>query len=142
MANPPFAAYPALTHEEILYRVLKNRDYADKGKPFAFLLGKHEVDSGLSVAFNCTSDQAEAVFESTFGSVSLVASKTAQIDGLGGSKLAVIPDSPTHANITNIPHKDDYPTDALRIAEALAAISDEVIVRERRKFWPQPLAQP
>lgn len=125
MGNPIAGVPVALQGEEILFRVLRSKDHGTD-KMLAFLLRDNERGSGLSVSYNCTSAEAESHFDS-YGVFSLIANHVA---GLG---LPVIADEPTHANITNVPHKDDQPVEALRIAEALSAISAVIIIRDKRQ---------
>jgi hypothetical protein len=117
---------PALLQgQEVLFRVLKRSKWV-KESLFAFLIEENERESGLSVSFNCTAEEAEANFDS-YGVRSLIAQ---QVSALG---LPVVPDEPTHANITNIPHKNDNEVEAIRIAEALLGISVVVIEHAAKK---------
>ena len=90
------------------------------------MIEENERESGLSVSFNCTANEAETKFDS-YGVRSLVAQ---HVDALG---LPVVPDEPTHANITNIPHKNDNEVEAMRIAEALLGISVVVVQHAAKK---------
>ena len=119
-----------LNGAEILYRVLgKKKECRDH--TFAFLIRESEKNSGLSVAYNCTPEEAEAPFNS-WGILSLVAG---DVSALGHP---VVPDAPTHANITNIPYKEDNETAAFHIAENLSRICNPVVLRASEKKRQNP----
>jgi len=130
MNATPIVLPATLKNEEVLFRVLTRSKWRE-APLLAFLLEEHERETGLSVAFNCTSEEAEAEFDS-YGVRSLIAN---QVVKLG---LKVVPDEPTHANIQNLPHKEDNEVEAMRIAEELSQLSVAVRIRDKRQAKTQP----
>lgn len=121
---------PELVGDETLYRALRSKaEREDKRR--AFLLRANERDTGLSVMYNCTPDECENEFVPSHGVLSLVAR---QVAGLG---LHVVPDEPTHANITGIPHENDDRDQAFFIAGQLSGLA--VILREGKRMPPHPV---
>jgi hypothetical protein len=119
---------PELLGDEVLFRALRTRDQqTDKRR--AFLLRADERNTGLSVSYNCTSDSCEYRLKKTYGVLSVIAR---MVKGLG---LSVIPDEPTHANITGIPHEEDDAEKAFLIAGQLCDIAETV--REGLRYRPQ-----
>ena len=118
----------ALVPQDILLRALRNaRDV--KELSFAFMLRDNERAAGLSVNFDQTPAQCQAGFRCTYGVASLtvqsVADAAAQTNLALQSNLAlqVVPDAPNHANIIGVPHKDDNPVGAERLASELAKLA-------------------
>src|SRR5260370_39078034 len=118
-ALPPLPAQ--LVGNEVLFRALRSKAEQDD-KRRAFLLRNNERDTGLSVMYNCTSDDCENEFEKTYGVLSLIANQVAN-SGLG---LNVVPDEPTHANVTGVPHQDDDVTRAMYIAGQLSGLAQTI----------------
>jgi hypothetical protein len=102
-----------LEPDDILLRALRSRGELDY-LPFAFMLRDNERDSGLSVKFDCTHEECRAEFKKSYGVASLFVRGVTELD------LKVIPDEPKHANIIGIPHKEDDPIVAERLASLLA----------------------
>ena len=80
----------------------------------AFFLRADEVDSGLSVNWNMTPEQARDQFDKCYGTVSLHVGRVRTLN------LDVVPDEPTHANLTGLPYKESEPREAERLANLLA----------------------
>jgi len=78
------------------------------------MLKEDERNSGLSVSFDCTTAECRAGFNRTYGVASLLAQSIFDL------ALQVVPDTPTHANITGIPYKEDDPDRAEWLAGKLA----------------------
>jgi hypothetical protein len=126
------AQFPGeLSGGEFLYRALRtNAELQDKRQ--AFLLRSDERETGLSVRYNCTSDDCENELKKSYGVLSLVAQEVV------GLELRVIPDSATHANVRDLPYIEDDAAGALWIAGKLLQIAN--IVREglRKRLAPDP----
>src|SRR5882762_8844776 len=126
MTNGASPALPAqLVGEEVLFRALRNKGQQED-KRGAFLLRNDERATGLSVRRNCTPDDCENDFSKSYGVLSLIAQ---QVVALG---LRVVPDEPQHANIKDVPHKDDDPERAMLIAGRLSALA--VTIREGLRY--------
>src|SRR5437879_7422307 len=114
MVGPPPLLPEQLVGEEVLFRALRNKGQQND-KRQAFLVRTDEKDSGLSVKYNCTPDDCEnELEEKSYGVLSLIAH---QVTDLG---LRVVPDEPQHANIKDVPHKDDDPERAMLLAGELS----------------------
>lgn len=98
--------------DELLRAILSNRAFANL--PEAFLLRASDKGSGLSVSFDCTAAECRAQFRTTYGVAML------RVSDVRSLSLEVVPDSPTHANITGMPYKEDDPDQAEWIASQLA----------------------
>jgi hypothetical protein len=85
-----------------------------KELPEAFLIRHDELDSGLSVNWNMTCDEARNQFEKCYGVVTLHVGRVRSLN------LDVVPDEPQHANIKGLPYKEDSPREAERLANLLA----------------------
>jgi hypothetical protein len=66
------------------------------------------------------------------GVLSLVAGEVSALDH------PVIPDAPTHANIKNIPYKEDDEKAAFQIAEKLSRICSPVVLHASEKQRQNP----
>src|SRR5260370_32054414 len=124
-------AMPALPAQlgcnETLFRALRTKAEQDD-KRRAFLLRANEKDLGLSVRYNCSSDDCEYELKKSYGVVSAIAN---QVTGLG---LQVVPDEATHANINGVPHESDDPDRAMLIAGQLSGLA--VTIREGLRYRP------
>jgi len=101
----------------------------------AFMLRPDEKDSGLSVNFDCTADEARTngiAFSKTYGAASLLTGAVTEL------KLGVEPDEPQHANITGIPYKEDDEAKAEWFASQLASRVTKVV----RELWKRPQPKP
>jgi len=98
---------------EIVFRVLMNSKQM-KELSEAFFLRADEVNSGLSVSWNTTPEEARSQFSKCYGAVSLHVGRVRNLS------LDVVPDEPNHANITGLPHKETDPKEAERLANLLA----------------------
>jgi len=118
----------ALVPQDILLRALRNAKDV-KELSFAFMLRDNERATGLSVNFDQTPAQCQAGFRCTYGVASLtvqsVADAASETNQALQTDLAlqVVPDEPNHANITGVPHKDDNPVCAERLASELARLA-------------------
>jgi hypothetical protein len=111
VANPE--PLPAFDCTVIVLRVLMNSKQM-KELSEAFFLRADELDSGLSVNWNMSPEKARDQFEKCYGTVSLHVGRVRTLD------LDVIPDEPTHANVTGLPYKENDPKAAERLANLLA----------------------
>ncbi len=104
----------------IVYRTLLRKQWIDEDtgrvKADAYFLRKSKNEQGLSVniARACSPEQCAALFNKCYGVASL---NVGRIRDLG---LDVMPDSPSHANITGVPYREDDPAMAERLAGLLA----------------------
>jgi hypothetical protein len=96
----------------------------------AFMVRADERDSGLSVNYNCTADEARTSGElnPTYGAASLTAQCVFALE------LRVEPDEPQHANIVGVPYKEDD----RRKAEWLAGKLAECVVATIKGKWVKP----
>lgn len=125
----PQAAAPRLDDADTVHRVLRNKKQQEELHE-AFMLRADEKDSGLSVFFNCTIDEArkQPCFLKTYGAASLL------VGGIRKLALEVIANEPHHANIKGVPYKEDDPEGAERIASQLERLAKHVL----REKWKQP----
>jgi len=103
-------------HGIVLRAVIRRSDVdQDSGRILAraFLLRQNE--QGLSVNYECTPQECAAQFKKCHGVASL---HVGRVRNLG---LDVVPDEPHHANILGLPHRDDDPATAERMARLLLA---------------------
>jgi hypothetical protein len=104
---------PALACDQIVYRVLASAKLLDF-LPQAFLLRLRDKDTGLSISYNCTLDEARYSLTRSYGVLSLHVGRVRTLN------LDVVPDEPQHANIIGLPYKEDNPELAERMASLLA----------------------
>jgi len=109
---PSFVLLP----EDNLLRVLRNRA-EEEDHARAFFLRNDERDSGLSVRFHCTYEKCRADFNSSYGVLALTVQSVLEIP------LPVEPDAIDHANIKEVPHKDDDELRATYLARRLSEAS-------------------
>ena len=124
--------------EDVLFRVLKKKRWLEAGKlSEAFLLETGET--GLSVCFDCQACEAPKIARlDSHGVASLSYGGVTGIDA-----LTVIADEVDHAEIRGMPHKQDNPAEAERIASELASISTIAeSVRRRERDTPPWLLPP
>ena len=107
----------ALVPQDILLRALRNAKMRQE-LSFAFMLRSDEI--GLSVNFDQTPAECQAAFSCTYGVASLTVQRVADAGLQANLPLQVVPDEPHHANITGVPHKDNDPVGAERVASELA----------------------
>ncbi len=120
---------PVLECTIIVFRVLRNKQQEDEFSE-AFLLRDDERESGLSVFWDCTHDEAREEFKKTYGVLSL------HVGRIRTLSLDVIADEPKHANVTGVPHKEDNPKEAERLASLLAQqsrVCGALGLRKRKK---------
>lgn len=99
---------------EVFFRVLKKKKYLQRENlSDAFLLGTDEA--GLSVCYNCLIEEAQAVAALDSEGAAALAH-----DRITALLLTVAPDSPNHAEIQRVPHKETNRAEAERLAIALA----------------------
>lgn len=110
-ANPE--PLPPFECAMVVLRVLMNSKQM-KELAEAFFLRADDLDSGLSVNWNMTPEEARAQFEKCYGTVSLHVGRVRSL------ALEVIPDEPQHANIVGLPYKEEHPKEAERLANLLA----------------------
>lgn len=121
------ASYPKLPCSAIVYRTMRSKHWIDRDKhvvaPAAFyrrlengLNGLPKDKDGLSVdiASVCKVEEAGANLTRRYGVVSL---HTGRIRDIG---LDVVQDTPSHANITGTPYKDEDDARAEFLATLLA----------------------
>jgi hypothetical protein len=108
------SAIRGLVPDDVLMRALLNQK-ARINLPDAFMLRHDERDTGLSVHFDCTPEECRANFKRTYGVLGLTVRNVTEL------ALRVVPDGPKHANILDIPYKDDDPARAEHLASQLAA---------------------
>src|ERR1700683_1936355 len=120
---------PLLVGNETLYRALRNKAQQED-KRRAFLLRRNEMNSGLSVSYNCTPDDCEnQMDDKSYGVLSIEAQQVVSLNSIpsipggGPLNLRVVPDEPTHALIKDVPHEDDDATLALWIAGELSRLA-------------------
>src|ERR1051326_117209 len=102
---------PALECNVIVLRVLRNSGWV-KDPSLAFLLRPDEVDSGLSVNWNMSVEEARKGCKKCYGAYSLHVGRVRSL------KLDVVADEPHHALIKGLPHHDTR--EAERLASLLA----------------------
>jgi hypothetical protein len=126
----PSAIPRTLLADDVLHRVLMNaKQAADLHE--AFMLRRDEKDSGLSVNFDCTADEARTngtAFRKTYGAASLLTGAVTEL------KLRVEPDEPQHANIIGIPYKEDDEAKAEWFASQPASRVTKVV----KELWKRP----
>ena len=120
MGNPP--GIRELVPQDELLRALRNAKNRDD-LPSAFMLRDNEKATGLSVSFDQTAAECQAGFTCTYGVASLTVQTVADAATATELQLQVLPDEPHHANITGVPHKEDDPEKAERLASFLAGRS-------------------
>lgn len=127
--SSPASGLRAIVESDTLHRVLRTRKHSDDLHE-AFMLRAVEKDSGLSVNYDCTADEArmQLHFDITYGVASLLASSATSLN------LKVVPNEAKHANITGIPYKEDDEAQAEWIASQLAKRVTDVI----RDVWKRP----
>lgn len=89
-----------------------------------------EIESGLSVHWNCTPEQSREDFSKCYGVLSLHVGRVRTL------ALDVIPDEATHANITGVPYKETNAKEAERLASLLAQqarVCGELRIYKREK---------
>jgi hypothetical protein len=114
------SGYPPLSCDAIVYRTLIKRRWIneDTGEvlPDAFFRRKERNEIGVSVDIATAITPAECT--SRFKKCNAVASlHVGRVRDLG---LDIIQDKPTHANIMNLPYREDDPPTAERLAGMLA----------------------
>jgi hypothetical protein len=102
---------PVLDCSVIVLRILRNSGWT-KDLSLAFLLRPEEIESGLSVNWNTTVEEARNGFKKCYGALSLHVGRVRNLN------LDVVPDEPRHALIKGLPH--DNVKEAERIASLLA----------------------
>lgn len=123
----------------IVYRILMNsRQMKDLSE--AFFLREDELDSGLSVNWNMTPDQAREQFDKCYGVISLHVGRVRNLN------LDVVPDEPQHANITGLPYKEQSPREAERLASLLAqqarAVGELKVYKNKISRRPENISTP
>ena len=113
------SGYPPLSCDAIVYRILRKRWInKDTGEvlPDAFFLRKEQNEVGVSVdiATACTPAECASKFKKCNAVASL---HVGRVRDLG---LDIIQDTPIHANIMNLPYREDDPATAERLAGMLA----------------------
>jgi hypothetical protein len=102
---------PVLECGAIVLRVLRNSGWM-KDPSLAFLLRPDEIDTGLSVTWNMSIEDARNGFKKCYGALSLHVGRVRNLN------LDVVPDEPQHANVKGLPH--DNTKEAERFASLLA----------------------
>jgi hypothetical protein len=102
----------------IVYRAVSRKEFIDRvtGKvtPAAFILRpRPKDDDGLSVDFKSARSCYKSL-KKCYGVVSLHVGRVRNL------KLDIVPDDPTHANVTGLPRQEENPTEAANLADELA----------------------
>lgn len=118
-------SFPPLPCEKIVYRTITRAGDFRDGRPLASAFHRKRKDTdGLSVDYDVTvPDGCAPMLSGKRAIVSL------HVGRLRDISLDVIPDSPSHANIVEVPFNDD--PDQIELVEQLAGL----MVEQSRTVW-------
>lgn len=110
--------FEALPEDAVVYRVLLRKQWIDEDtgrvKADTYFLRASEPGLSVNIANACSPEQCARLFRKCYGVVSL---EVRRVRAIG---LDVEQDSPTHANIVGLPHREDDLAEAERLAGLLA----------------------
>jgi len=121
----PLSLQPA----DLLFRALRNKTWLEDLHE-AFMLRADET--GLSVCFDCLPAECIVILKlnRVYGAARLT------VNDVTALELTVTPDSPHHALIEGIPHKDQDADKAEWLASRLAGVAEIVDKTRRDKSQP------
>jgi hypothetical protein len=105
----------------IVYRAIRSNSWIhpDTGEVLALAYYLKPDEVGISVGYNCTTEEVKTAQNTCFGVAELEVMSIRRAD----NRLNVIPDTQTHAEIIGVPHKEDDSDLADYFADLLAALS-------------------
>ncbi|NJL11152.1 MAG: hypothetical protein HC908_16050 [Calothrix sp. SM1_7_51] len=110
--------FESLRGDVVVYRALLRKQWIDEDtgrvKADAYFLRALEPGLSVNIASVCSPEQCARLFRKCYGVASLEVGRIREIG------LDVEQDSPNHANIVGLPHREDDLAEAERLAGLLA----------------------